>query len=233
MSDKSSNPLSPFLGVVEGLPELLADPELQFLVETGYMQGRMSRLVERLNELAEIRRRAQNGGSLEGDSFRALRLLSLFSKSDLIRVLMEMGWPSDDDAVLPWRLELNRRSPSSHDRMAAKVKKRVDHRFAKQHKQDAIVLRITMVRRNRDVSLEDAYEIVANGDDFDGGGLLGEYLKPPALSVATVKSYYMAGMSRLRRQGYVQYKAGPLIGGGYRRLYFGDLTKKGRKPGKK
>ncbi len=233
MSDKSGNPLSPFLGVVEGLPELMADPELQFLIEAGYLKGRMSLLLKRLDELAEISRRAQTGVSQEGDAFRALRLLSLFSKSDLIRGLIEVGWPSDDDAFLPWRLELHRRNPSSQDRMFAQVRKSVDHRFKKQHKQDVIVRRIMLVRRDLDVSLQEAYEIVARGDDLKGEGLLDEYVKPTVMSVASVKSYYMAGMRRLKPLGYVEYNTGPLIGGGYRRLYFGELTKKGRKPRKK
>lgn len=83
------------------------------------------------------------------------------------------------------------------------------------------------------VTLEEAYEIVAKGHDVRGGGLLGEYLEPPAMSVATVKSYFMAGMRRLKPQGYVEYKANALIGGGYRKLYFGDLARKGRRPRKK
>ncbi len=229
MSDKPSDP---FLGVVEGLGQLASDPELAFLVATGWQQGRTSGLMKVLDELAEIRERGQDSITREGDAFRAMRLLLRFSKSELIRLVMELGFPHDEEAILPWRVELKRRRLSNHDRFTEQLRQRVNHRFNQNRKQDVIVRRVMMVRMNRKVNLPEAFRIVAKGEDHEDTGLLGEYTKPPSRSVATVKSYYMAGMRRLKPLGYVEYKAGPLIGGGYRKLYFGDLVKKGRRPRK-
>lgn len=232
MRDEAENARSPFFEVTEGMAQLASDPDLIFLYERGKMQGRMSDLVAVLDELAAIRQRVQQGEALEGDAFRAMRLLLRFPKREVIRTLLELGLPNDEDAILPWRADLKRRKPSNHDRLTAQIRDKVDHRFNQHRKQDAIVRRVMLVRMNSEVSLPEALKIVAKGDDRGDAGLLGEYSKPVAQSVATVRSYYMAGMRRRKAFGYVEYKANALIGGGYRKLYFGDLIKKGRRPRK-
>jgi len=233
MHDEARNPLSPFFDVADGLAQLAADPELIFLAETGKQQGRISWLIKMLDELAEIRLRADEGETLEGDAFRAIRLISRLPKSEIIRILIELGLPNDENAILPWRADLKKRKPSRHDKLTAQISDKVNNRFDRQRRQDAIVRRVTLVRFDRECSLPEALEIVAEGSDLTGSGLLSQYLKPMVRSVAAVRADYMAGMKRNRTKGYVEYKANALIGGGYRRLYFGDLVKKGRRPNRK
>lgn len=233
MHDETHNPLSPFFAVADGLAQLAADPELIFLAETGKQQGRISWLKKLLDELAEIQLRADAGETQEGDAFRSIRLISRLPKSDLVRILIELGLPNDDDALLPWRADLKKRKPSRHDKLTAQIADKVDKRFDRQRRQDAIVKRVTLVRINRECSLPEALEIVAKGTDLTGSGLLSHYLKPMVRSVAAVRADFMAGMKRNKAKGYVEYKANALIGGGYRKLYFGDLVKKGRRPNPK
>lgn len=230
MRDEAKDPLSALSSVVDGMAQFASDPELIWLFEAGKMQGRMSGLARILEELEDIRQRARLGEALEGDTFRAIRLLLRFRKSDLIRTVMELGLPDDEEAILPWRADLKRRKPSRHEKLTAEIRGKVGNRFEKQRKQDDIVRRVTLVRFNERCSLPKALEIVAAGTDLSHSGLLSEYLRPVVRSVAAVRSDFMAGMKRHRKKGYVEYKANALIGGGYRRLYFGDLTKKGRRP---
>lgn len=229
MRDEAKNPLAAFVGEMDGLAHFAKDPDLVFLVEAGKQQGRMSGLFRLLDELADIKQRADGGESLEGDAFRAMRLLLRFSKTDIIRTLLELGLPSDEDAILPWRAELRRRKPSRHDKLTSQIRDRVNNRSDRQKKQDSVVRRVTLVRFQRQCSLPEALEIVAGGSDLSVSGLLSEHLRPVIRSVAAVRADYMAGMKRHKPRGFVEYNANALIGGGYRRLYFGDLVKKGRR----
>ncbi len=187
MAIESSDPLMLLLGKLEDLALLETDRELRFLHEVGKLNQRTRSILRALEVLAEIKSRANQGESREGDAIRAMRILTSLSKSTMIMLLMELGLPNDDDAVLPWRIELKRRKPSRHDKWTAIAKERVNSRLKKQKREDQVVKRVITLRMDQKVTLHEALKIVADRSDLRPEGILSQYFQPKFRSVAAVR----------------------------------------------
>ena len=198
----------------------------------GKRRAHLEKINQALSDLDDIAQGARAGELAAGDTFRAMRLLSGFSKSDLIRILLALGFPDDEEALLNWRIDLKWRRPSRHEKMLSKAIKKMDSQERKRKLELEVVRRVMRLRDETGCTFEEAIEKVAACEDYETSGLLASALPKRRRSTSAVRANFMAGMKWLGPVGYVEYRVGGIFGGRKRKLHFAALRRKGRRPKK-
>jgi|GEM_PF-6984657 len=213
MTDEAGELLERLRHGIATLNAVDGEGELAFLIDAGRQQAMIAPLISLLHELVEIWHRARADDMHEGDAFRALRLLAGQAKPDLVRIILELALPSDEEAILPYRMELKRRNPSRRDKVLDEARRKISANEKKRERERSVVLRIMSVRQSTGCTLKQAFQKVAKCEDIVRSGLLAEYAPRQYRSVSAVRADYMAGMSWLKPLGSVHYRTGGIIGG--------------------
>ena len=179
-----------------------------------------------LGNLAEYQQRMAAGESEPGDFVDAVRILSELVKrneKDLVWALFQLG-RSDEDAQFPFQLVVRERPTTIAMRKKESAFNAHTKKIKIQKRDYALFLRVIDVRKKSKATLDEAFKIVARGDDGPLGFL---EIQPRAVSPATVKRAYMANIKTARRNGFVLRSKG-MFANHSQRQFLPKLPGKGR-----
>jgi hypothetical protein len=196
-------------------------------------QSKLEQFDETLTDLEQIIGKARSGALADGDTFKAMRLLAGFSKTELIRMIIALGSPDDDGAGSNWRIDLVRRKPSRFQKLMAKAEKKIASQEIKRERELEVVQRVIRLRIEDKCTVEEAIEKVASCQDYPAIGAGSAALPKKVRSISAVRADYIAGMNWIGPAGYVEIRTGGLFSGRLQSLHFEPLRKKGRRPKKR
>ncbi len=160
-----------------------------------------------MHDLAVLQKRMAEDKSEPGDFAAAVRILAKLAKGDgkdLVWTLFQLG-RSDQAAQFPFQIILQERTETQAMRHRKSAFKAKNKKLKNEGRDYALFLRVIDLRQNSKVTLNDAYEIVARGEDGPLGLM---QIQPRVVSSPMVKRAYENNMRRARKIGFVFRRKG-------------------------